>query len=706
MKHFSTEQATRAIQKTASLLVREGVRVTTQGARAYCEWKPDGSLSRINLPMIPRDASPEFLAALQGFLDHEVGHALYTRPRIARTLEEAFQKETSIPLEVVHGMFNVIEDVRIEACMERDYKGSKTNLHSVRGFFSDTFTKPNLDKLDRDNPANAADRRSYILPIYFRARGGQSAMIDFMDAEQLWDEVAMYDKKFPDLSARLAALASTEDAAELAFDILRTVRETKPPETPNDSEDKDEEEPEEPDDKDQDGDDEQDDEGEGASDGDDEPEDADEDDEGDDTGEAGDSESDDEEEGDHDSIGDSEDDDSEGEDDGDEAGDDAGESEGEAENSDDGDDAEGDPSDEGDDSDDESTGGADPETADGETEGGDDAAGELNMDYDPDKMADFDEAAADILESAITSLDTNDPYYIFTRDNDKIEPAPISKKPPNLDPWEKQVEITTGTLRRELQRLIAARTRAHHVSGYKRGRIHPGSLHRIKAGDDRVFSRKHEAVRKDTAFSLVVDLSGSMRHEKVHTALLAAWAFADTLDRLGVPCEVIGFTTKYIGTDHIRDNADYQRYISALGSDQRYVRWEPLNMPIFKGFNEKFGIDNKRRIASAESEIELANNVDGECVRIAAARLYQRREERKVMIVFSDGHPASFLHPGCLHEDLSKAVKEITAAGIETIGIGICDRSVEHFYPKHFVINKVADLATTTLRQLKEILAS
>lgn len=721
MKHFTAEQATRAIQKTASLLVREGVKVTTQGARAYCEWRPDGKLSRINLPMIPRDAKPEFLAALQGYLDHEVAHALYTNPKQGRTVVETFSKESGIPKEVVHGMFNVVEDVRIEACMERDYRGSQSNLHNVREFFADTFTKPNLDAIDVDDPEAASKRRSYILPIYFRARGGQSAMIDFMDAHGLWDDVKGYDEKFPDLADRLKALTSTEDAANLAAEILRTIKESKPPESSDKEEPEDEEQdepgeddgdsdgsnPDSENDKDNEDGEEDDEESEGSEDeegdgedeeGDAEPEDGDAELEDGDEGEDGDSDADSD-------GGDSEEQEGEvdEEDDGESDSGSDGESE-EDESEEAGDSTEGEASDAGD------SDGSEADSADGSSEtDGEESDGEVEeaeLDYDPSALHDFDEAAADILESAVAKLDTSDEYYVFTRDNDKIEPAKISKTPPTLDRWEKDVEATTGTLRRELQRLIAAKTRAHHVPGHKRGRIHPGSLHRITTGDDRLFSRKYEAIRKDTAFSLVVDLSDSMTGEKVQTALLAAWAFADTLDRLSVPCEVIGFTSLYEDGYKVLTSPEYKRYCDTLGVSQNKVRWEPLLMPIFKGFDEKFSIDCKRRIASLQSEVRLMQNIDGESVRIAAARLFQRREERKVMIVFSDGNPAAHLNAHALHNDMVKAVKEITAAGIETIGIGIQGHSVRAYYPKHFVINKVSELATTTLRQLKEVLAS
>jgi nitric oxide reductase activation protein len=157
-----------------------------------------------------------------------------------------------------------------------------------------------------------------------------------------------------------------------------------------------------------------------------------------------------------------------------------------------------------------------------------------------------------------------------------------------------------------------------------------------------------------------------------------------------------------------RNQSEIVDYANTIGVDPQRVRWEPLYLPVFKDFDERFGTEVKKRIASGNDPgvMRKASNVDGESIRIAASRLFKRREVRKVMIVFSDGQPAANVHRPSLMLDLKNAVKEISAAGIEMVGIGIQDRSVLSYYPKSFVINNVADLATTTIRQLKEILAS
>ena len=74
------------------------------------------------------------------------------------------------------------------------------------------------------------------------------------------------------------------------------------------------------------------------------------------------------------------------------------------------------------------------------------------------------------------------------------------------------------------------------------------------------------------------------------------------------------------------------------------------------------------------------------------------------MIVFSDGQPAAYSIMGSVQPDLKRAVKEVTAAGIETIGIGIMSNAVSQYYPRSFVINRVDDLTGTMLKELKRLL--
>jgi cobaltochelatase CobT len=91
-------------------------------------------------------------------------------------------------------------------------------------------------------------------------------------------------------------------------------------------------------------------------------------------------------------------------------------------------------------------------------------------------------------------------------------------------------------------------------------------------------------------------------------------------------------------------------------------------------------------------------------VLIGAQRLGQRRETRKILIVLSDGRPAAHGGAGGFDAHLKSVVKSIQGSGTDVIGIGIQDQSVKAFYPKHVIINRVSELPSVVMTQLKALL--
>ena len=105
--------------------------------------------------------------------------------------------------------------------------------------------------------------------------------------------------------------------------------------------------------------------------------------------------------------------------------------------------------------------------------------------------------------------------------------------------------------------------------------------------------------------------------------------------------------------------------------------------------------------------VRLQQNIDGECVRIAATRLSHRTEKRKVMIVLSDGSPACSTHfPGEIASDLHRAVADCAKMKVDLVGLGIMDESVRTYYPKCSVLNNLADLPGAVMGELKRILTA
>jgi cobalamin biosynthesis protein CobT len=297
-------------------------------------------------------------------------------------------------------------------------------------------------------------------------------------------------------------------------------------------------------------------------------------------------------------------------------------------------------------------------------------------------------------------------YTIYTTDNDRVIPFK-TKGIDGLADFEQKVSGVSGVLKYTLERLIKAKSVSRRIGGRKSGSINSAALYRLKTEDFRVFRQKEESITNDVDVSLVVDCSGSMRHQdkvngeyisRITVAMQSAYAMCDVLTKLNINCEVIGFTTNASFATRESESPTYG-----------FSRYEPLYMPIFKEFGERFSIEQKQRIYEIQSNIIgrgiLRNNVDGECIRIAAKRLiFLGKSKKKTMIVFSDGRPEAYGSGADQHRDLLKAVKEITASGINLIGIGIGDNAVRNYYPKCSVVNNIGELPNVLLKVLSDTL--
>ena len=297
-------------------------------------------------------------------------------------------------------------------------------------------------------------------------------------------------------------------------------------------------------------------------------------------------------------------------------------------------------------------------------------------------------------------------YFIYSTDFDRIERLVPGHR--YQDAWLAKLEEETrhmvGIMQKNIERMMAARSQSVKVPGFRSGRLNSAGLHRLFANDDRIFRRKFEAKTKDTAVGLLIDNSGSMSGKKQAVAMATGFALSQTLERVGIPHEVVGFTTGSMNVPGLSG-----RMISAEQSriGRHFSRVEPLYMPIFKEFQERLTPEVKRRFASAHSDQDfLSQNADGECVEIATNRLLRRPEKRKVLIVLSDGSPSC---PG-VHADqlykLHKAIKDAETQKVDLVGIGILSEAVRSFYPRHIVLKDLNSLPGTVMGELTRILTA
>lgn len=725
-----------SIGKIVNLLTRKSIKVTMRGVQAYVSYnKLTGAIQGVNLPYLPDNASDEFVAAVQGFLDHEVGHVLFTDANVVRKAAAAGPR--------VKNLANVLEDVYIENKITEAFRGSVNNLESVRRFHVDKMALPKIQEaLARGEGEVAA---GYMGAIQFRAWGGQRTAIDFIaDHPELQSLTAPLAAQLgPELIARVAKLKSSEDSLKLAIEIVRKTTPPPPPPAPPAPSAPPSSKPEKGDDAAGSGDTEPDpdydeergeseDEGTTTTEADDSGKERDEASKTDEEGEGGgDVDGDGDagaDEGKADSAGaaDDEEDDEDAEGSGvsadDEPVDDtggAGEGD-EAESRDEPADgmAGGDATEETDEGD---GGGAESDAASGEEgEGAEDDTGaktdkagkhldsssEDTVDGSEEDLGtmfdaehDFDSEAGKMLSAMASRAMRDATYRVFSAEWDKVEPAPPASSAASVTDMVDTVQHMVGGMQKHLERAMAAQDKKTWNPGQRRGRISPGGLYKTATGDDRVFRRRHVTQAKNTAVSLLVDCSGSMGWDnRIKTAGLAAYALSSTLERLKIQHEVIGFTT-------VKNDRVLSRAISAEEGFVRYSRLQPLYMPVFKGFHERLGVEAKSRLAHlTERPRWLNENVDGESVQIAAHRLSMQRAERHVLIVLSDGSPACPGDAHAQHLHLKDTVQNLEKRGIEVIGIGIDTDAVRTYYPRNLVLRNLEALPGAVMGQLTKLL--
>lgn len=256
----------------------------------------------------------------------------------------------------------------------------------------------------------------------------------------------------------------------------------------------------------------------------------------------------------------------------------------------------------------------------------------------------------------------------------------------------RQVRPIVSGIKQTLERILKVQENAKWKQERERGRIDSRALGRL-ASDRSYRTPFKEFTRTETnnvAVQLFIDQSGSM-YNKIETAKMAAIAIAEALKELNIPFEVTGF--------ECQPDRKVAEFSSKLSDTKRFNRVnESLRHNIFKEFscNSLVGIE----------KIYVGNqNCDGESVRWAARRLAEQKQKRKILMVFSDGMPATGDGDmSILNADLKKSVENIKKSGIEVIGIGIEAEAVKHFYPEYTVLRDAKELPKAAMSKIANIL--
>lgn len=739
-----------SVKRVVGLLSGKNIPVAECGDTAYVRYNKKGEPVMVNIPSIPDDASPALMNAIRGFLDHEVGHLLFTDEKVVKKMRNT----------KAFGLWNALEDVYIERRMSEVFTGSRRNLLSTRNLMIDKYFNPHIKKAVA---MCRGDQRELFLKFFLcpvlRAWDGQPTFADFMEEHwHLIDKPIAVLKEFG-VDEAVRRMDSTEDCVKVAAAMAKILREmTEMPEGPlperessvtkkTEPEEDSSDEPAAGDDTefcDEEGldstpdefssDDEDDEKSDKSiskyilnrheliNDTENKPEDGDLGHEnvddlpdseettaddpvtslGSDVGEEVDDEGDyspSTDDGSEDRHGSSSDD-SEAVEDG----------EGKADK--DG----GKEKDEGDlDTSDESDAGFAPHADDMSL---DDALKALEN-VDEEIGSSTEDALASAIKSELASASLSD-YRPYNRSYDFLGPideaeehikrarkafgaipmySPVDRYrivPEGRKLFEMKVErhlssSVSSTLAKDLERAIASRNRVQFIPGQRRGRVHGASLYRLSMNDDRVFRRKEDHKAVNACVQQVIDLSGSMGGRKIELALASAYTLAEALDRIHVPNVITGFTT-------------YGNPDVATMSKRGFSRFEALMLPIIKNWHEKANSPEIRaRMGCVAETFPLLNNVDGESIAQLASLFAGRMEDKKIMIVQSDGAPCA------AGDGFSNHLRSVTndienTSDINLLAIGILTDAPRRYYKNYALVNKVEELGTSVVSELSRII--
>ena len=333
---------------------------------------------------------------------------------------------------------------------------------------------------------------------------------------------------------------------------------------------------------------------------------------------------------------------------------------------------------------------------------------DTNLDYEKDDIDLKKENSEQIVKKSIKDLNLD--YKIFTNEFDEIIKAEILeneeeslKLRKNLDQQLIGFQDIVTKLANKLQRQLLAKQNRSWNFDLEEGLLDSSKLTRIIMDpyNSLSFKKEKDLDFKDTIVTLLIDNSGSMRGRPITIAAICADILSRTLERCSVKVEILGFTTKNWKGGQNREKWNKEGKPEAPG------RLNDLRHIIYKGADIHWR-QAKNNLGLMLKEGLLKENIDGEAITWAYSRLGKRKEERKILMVISDGAPVddstlSVNSGDFLEKHLKKTVKlieEKTEIEILAIGIG---HDVSRYYSKAIKITDVNELGDVMITQLSSL---
>ena len=262
---------------------------------------------------------------------------------------------------------------------------------------------------------------------------------------------------------------------------------------------------------------------------------------------------------------------------------------------------------------------------------------------------------------------------------------------------------TIGKLANRLQRLLLAKQNTSWNFNLEEGILDNARLHRVIANPSYPLSFKEETENqfKDTVVTLLIDNSGSMRGRSISLAAICADIIGSTLERCQIKTEILGFTTKHW------KGGDSKKLWMINGSRANPGRLNDIRHIIYKSADNNWR-RSRRYFGAMLREGLLKENVDGEALAWSHERLLKRPEERKILIVISDGAPVDDSTLSANREDyLDNHLRQIilqiekdSPIELQAIGIG---HDVTKYYKNALTINSAEELGEVLLDELTKL---
>ena len=301
-------------------------------------------------------------------------------------------------------------------------------------------------------------------------------------------------------------------------------------------------------------------------------------------------------------------------------------------------------------------------------------------------------------------------YKAYTEEFDEIIKAEdleneeeLNRLRKNLDQQLLQLKNFVSKLANKLQRKLLAKQNRSWNFDLEEGLLDTAKLPRIIMDpfNSLSFKKEKDIEFKDTLVTILIDNSGSMRGKPISVAAICADILARTLERCGVKVEILGFTTKHWkgGSSREKWMKNNKPNLPGRLNDLRHIIYKSADMPWRQGKNN-MGLMLKEGL--------LKENIDGEALKWAHNKMSRRKEERKILMVISDGAPVddstlSTNTSDYLETNLKNVVKWIeNKTNIELLAIGI-GHDVTRYYNQAIKITDVQDLGDVMVNQLTDL---